>query len=65
MTRTQARAPTNSLISSIRGNDDAKLRKFALVAGILKRRIELLASLPLVTLEKLALQKKVRDIGHV
>jgi arsenate reductase len=50
--------------SLFQGGDDAKRRKFAQVAGILKRRIELLANLPLATLERLALQKKVRDIGR-
>ncbi|MEO8740010.1 MAG: hypothetical protein ABI537_09940 [Casimicrobiaceae bacterium] len=46
------------------GSDDDKRRKFAHVAGILKRRIELLASLPLATLQRLALEKNVRDIGR-
>jgi len=46
------------------GNDEAKRHKFAQVAGILKRRIELFTSLPLPTLERLALEKQVRDIGR-
>ena len=41
-----------------------KRRKFAQVAGILKRRIDLLVDLPLATLERLALEKKVREIGR-
>ena len=46
------------------GNDDAMRHKFAQVAGILKRRIELFTSLPLSALERLALEKKIRDIGR-
>ncbi len=46
------------------GSEEAKRHRFAQVAGILKRRIELFASLPLPTLERLALEKKVRDIGR-
>lgn len=50
--------------SLFQGTDDSKRHKFAQVAGILKRRIELLASLPLAILERRALETKVRDIGH-
>ena len=50
--------------SLFQGSDDEKRHKFVQVAGILKRRIELLINLPITTLERLALQKKVRDIGH-
>jgi arsenate reductase len=50
--------------SRFQGSDDARLRKFSKAAGILKRRIELLVSLPLPTLERLALEKQVRDIGR-
>lgn len=50
--------------SLFQGSDDAKRRKFAQVAGILRRRIELLANLPLATLERGALEKKIRDIAH-
>ena len=46
------------------GSDDAKRHKFAQVAAILKRRIELFVSLPLSTLERLALVKRVQDIGR-
>ena len=51
--------------SLFQGSDDDKLRKFAHVAGILKRRIDLLTSLPLATLQRLALEKNIRDIGRV
>lgn len=50
--------------SLFQGSDEDKRHKFAQVAGLLKRRIELLANLPLTTLERLALEKKVRDIGR-
>ena len=49
--------------SSFIGSDEQKMREFARVAGILERRIELLASLPLAQLDRLALARKVRDIG--
>jgi len=45
------------------GNDDDKRRKFDQVAGILRYRIERLANLPLETMERHALEKKVRDIA--
>jgi arsenate reductase len=50
--------------SLLLGSDDDKRRKFREVAGVLKRRIELLVNLPLGTLEQLALAKKIRDIGR-
>ena len=50
--------------SLFQGSDDEKRHRFAQVAGILKRRIELLTNLPIATLERLALQKRVQDIGH-
>ena len=50
--------------SRFQGTDDDKRRKFALVAAILKRRVELLANLPLATLERLVLENEVRDIGR-
>jgi arsenate reductase (thioredoxin) len=46
------------------GSDDDKRRKFAQVASVLKRRIELLANLPLDALERRALEITVRDIGR-
>ncbi len=49
--------------SLFQGSDDDKRRKFGQVAGILKRRIELLVNLPLAALERFALEKRVRDIG--
>jgi arsenate reductase (thioredoxin) len=49
--------------SSFTGSDEQKMREFARVANILKRRIEFLASLPLARLDRLALARTVRDIG--
>ncbi len=45
------------------GPDEAKAHEFARVANILKRRIELFTSLPLETLDRLKLEKKIKDIG--
>jgi protein-tyrosine-phosphatase len=44
------------------GTDEQKRRAFADTASMLRRRIELLASLPFDKLDRLALQKRVRDI---
>ncbi len=49
--------------SLFQGTDEQKLREFARVANILKRRIEFLTSLPLGKLDRLMLQQKVRQIG--
>jgi arsenate reductase (thioredoxin) len=49
--------------SLFEGTDAAKSREFARVAGILKRRIELFTSLPLDKLDRLKLEKTVRDLG--
>jgi arsenate reductase len=45
------------------GTDDQKAHEFARVANLLKRRIELFTSLPLEKLDRLMLQKRVREIG--
>jgi arsenate reductase len=50
--------------SDFQGSDEAKLREFARAASILKRRIELLSSLPLDTLDRLVLQQRLKDIGR-
>jgi arsenate reductase len=49
--------------SLFKGTDEAKSREFARVANILKRRIELFTSLPLEKLDRLKLEKTVKDIG--
>lgn len=46
------------------GTDAQKLQAFQETAVALKRRIELMLSLPLTTLDKMSLQKAVRDIGQ-
>jgi arsenate reductase len=50
--------------SLFQGTDEAKSREFGRIANILKRRIELFTSLPLETLDRLRLEKTVRDIGR-
>ncbi len=45
------------------GTDAEKRREFGRVANILRRRIELFTSLPLEKLDRLKLEKTVRDIG--
>lgn len=49
--------------SQFEGTDEQKSHKFATVANILKRRIELFTSLPLEKLDRLKLQQQIRDIG--
>jgi arsenate reductase len=49
--------------SLFEGADEAKNREFGRVANILKRRIELFTSLPLEKLDRLKLEKTVKDIG--
>ena len=49
--------------AAVVGTDDQKRRAFSDAASTLRRRIELLASLPLDKLDRLSLQNKVRDIG--
>jgi arsenate reductase len=49
--------------AAVKGTDEQKRRAFSDTANMLKRRIELLASLPFEKLDRLALQSRVRDIG--
>jgi arsenate reductase len=49
--------------SQFQGTDEEKSREFVRVANVLKRRIELIASLPLEKLDRLSLQRQVKDIG--
>lgn len=49
--------------AAVEGSEEAKQRAFMDAAVTLKRRIELLMSLPLAKLETLALQREVRGIG--
>ena len=50
--------------SAHRGTEAERAHEFARVAGILKRRIELFASLPHETHDRLAIAARVRDIGR-
>ena len=49
--------------AAFEGTDEEKKHEFGRVANILKRRIELFTSLPLEKLDRLKLEKTVRDIG--
>ena len=49
--------------SLFEGTDEGKLHEFARVANVLRRRIELLTSLPVAKLERIVIEKKVRDIA--
>ena len=49
--------------AAVEGTEELKRRAFSDTANMLRRRIELLASLPLEKLDRLSLQDKVRDIG--
>jgi hypothetical protein len=50
--------------SQFEGAEDEKLREFARIANMLKRRIELLVSLQLPELDRLMPENKVRAIGR-
>jgi protein-tyrosine-phosphatase len=49
--------------AAVEGTEDRKRRAFSDTAGMLRRRIDLLASLPLDKLDRLSLQNKVKEIG--
>lgn len=49
--------------AAVEGSDEAKRKAFHDAYVILRRRIELFASLPLARLDKLSLQSRVREIG--
>ena len=49
--------------AEIKGTEEQKRRAFSDTANMLRRRIELLASLPMDKLDRLALQSKVQEIG--
>ena len=50
--------------AAVQGSDEVKREAFRQTLLILKRRIELFASLPLDTLSRLALQSRLRQIGR-
>ncbi len=49
--------------AAFEGTDEQKAKVFWDTAVILKRRIELMLALPLASLDKLAIQREIRDIG--
>ncbi len=49
--------------SAFTGTDEQKAKVFWDTAVILKRRIELMLALPLHSLDKMAIQREVKDIG--
>ena len=50
--------------AAVEGSDDEKRRAFLDAFVALRRRIELFTSLPIASLDKLALQERVRQIGQ-
>lgn len=49
--------------AAVPGSGERKARAFRDTATILKRRIELMLALPIASLDRMALQRAVRDIG--
>ena len=50
--------------AAVQGDADAQRRAFSDAGHILSTRVRLLASLPLTTLDRLALKTRLDDIGH-
>ena len=50
--------------AAFEGTDEQKAKLFWDTAVVLKRRIELMLALPLASLDRMALQREVRDIGR-
>jgi arsenate reductase (thioredoxin) len=50
--------------AAVEGSDENKFKAFKDTSMILKRRIELMLSLPLSKLDRMSLQHRVRDIGQ-
>lgn len=49
--------------AAFQGSDEEKTKVFWDTAVILKRRIELMLSLPLASLDKMSIQREIKDIG--
>lgn len=49
--------------AAVEGSDDTRARAFLDTAITMKRRLDLMLSLPIQSLDSLALQKRVKDIG--
>lgn len=50
--------------AAVEGSDEVKRKAFHDVAVMMKRRIDVMRSLPLASLDRLAIQKQVRDIAN-
>ena len=50
--------------AAFEGTDEQKAQMFWDTAVILKRRIELMLALPMASLDRMALQREIRDIGQ-
>lgn len=50
--------------AAVEGSDEVKRKAFHDVAVMMKRRIDIMRSLPLESLDRLAIQKQVRDIPN-
>lgn len=50
--------------AAFEGSDEQKAKVFWDAAMILKRRIELMLALPFASLDRLAIQREIRDIGR-
>ncbi len=50
--------------SAVEGSDEHKAKVFWDTAITLKRRIELMLALPLASLDRMAIQREIRDIGN-
>jgi arsenate reductase (thioredoxin) len=50
--------------SAVQGSEDLRAQAFWDAATMLKRRIDLMLALPLASLDRLALQQELRDIGR-
>ena len=49
--------------AAVEGSEAQKAKAFMVTALVLKRRIELMLALPLASLDRLALQREIKDIG--
>lgn len=49
--------------ATVQGSDEQRAQAFLDTAVTLKRRIELMLALPLASLDRLAIQREIRDIG--
>lgn len=50
--------------AAVQGSEDERLKAFRDVAIMMKRRVDIMMSLPLASLDRLAIQKHVRQIGQ-